>query len=486
MKAILLFLLTSVQALAVVTPNVPIGSNYYDVVDQLEAYGCGYSTFRIVRPQTFEDLRNAVYVNKDEDGCQAPSWLLKERSVIFRQAYIPRVLIHSLFSDGDELPLLGTEARLFPTFPLRQGRPTYQGGNIFTEIELSSGGGGDGDFGYAVAWTLGWVGSYKNYQSFLGRLYSQDAYVKAGYKWTELLVGRLGVQFGGAKHGQLLLSGINDPITMAKFSVRPHFWANWLKWLGPISFDTWVGLLGESSFVNESKVWAITLGMRPAKWLEFAILQLYQFGGDTAPNLDVGDLFQMLYYSGADKLATKRNRSLGVAVDVWAPNQSAKLYTQLYWSELGEIRNWFLDDISTLLGLWVPRLGSFDFRAEFVNTVPNAYKHSFWRQGLTREGSSLGHPLGPDAKGAYVDIGVSSLGDFRPVLGVLWETRNQMQSSGLATETRYGAGLSLQKRWSRTRLVAQLQVHSVKNHQYIVGNDNEVFAFNSVLEYLLF
>ncbi len=66
-----LFLL-SLSAQAQVSPGVSPERSSYDSIDQLEAFGCAYATSRILRPQAFADLRDAVYVAETEALCAAP------------------------------------------------------------------------------------------------------------------------------------------------------------------------------------------------------------------------------------------------------------------------------------------------------------------------------------------------------------------------------------------------------------------------------
>lgn len=489
----LLWLASSAPAFARLSENSPPYGADYDDLRRLEAYGCAYPTYRATAPQGHSDLGNAIYIPKEKDEdvdvenpvekpdpCKAPEWLRKERAFLLRPMLANELRIEGVWMRNDAIPLLGTEATVTPLFDQRENRTTFNGPNLYTELSVA-GATNYGDFGFAAGATPGWVGALDNQKSFDGRVYLHEGYLKVGYRWAEVTFGRTALRFGQTEHGSLLFSASSDPIDLLKFSIRPHILASWLDFLGPVTFDTFFTPPLHSAFVNNARLFGVQLGLRPISWLEIAFLELNQFGGDGVAGLSFSDFLRMAAYSGSADLDNRRNRSFGTDIAFWLPSKSARLYTQLYFDALEATSKWFSDDISYLTGLWIPRLGPLDVRFEYVHTVQNAYRSKLYGQGLTYEGSPLGHPLGPDAEGAYFDLGLPAVfGDWRPTLGALYEGR-ALHASALAPaeEIRYGGTFGIKKRWQLVELDAQVAYHLIKNALYQPGPDT-----NSVAGYL--
>jgi hypothetical protein len=464
----LLFLLWATvapDAQAKISANTPSYLPSYEDLDRLEAYGCAYPTYRALTPQASYDLHTAFVADSEEKPCQAPEWLLQERLFDARYPQPNELRIESVWLHNDLTPLLGTEALVTPLFPLRENRTTFNGPNLYTELtantEVSL-----GEFGLALSATPGWLGALDDYRHFDGRFYLHEGYVKAGYRWAELTFGRMALRFGETAHGSLLLSAATQPIDLISFAIRPHLLGSFLDYLGPFTFETFLTPPATSAFVDNARLWGVEMGIRPFSWFELSLLELYQFGGDGVPGLDLGEFLRMLPYGGGSDLNARRNRNLGVDLAFWLPGHSAKLYSQLMFDNLDAVSNWLDRDMSVLTGLWLPRLGSWDLRLEYVHTVPDAYLSALYKQGFTYDSSILGHPLGPDAQGVYLDAGLPAWALWRPTVGILYEQRGIHLSGQVSPESRYGFTAGAKKRWSAVEFDLQLAYHLIKNPLY--------------------
>ena len=460
-------------------------SNAYEVVDRLESYGCAYSTLRLLRPQTHEDLRSAVYAEGAE-MCQAPEWLLRERQRLFIPSGPSFFEAQSLSMAPEEIiSLQGIEANVTPLFPFRQGRPSVGGTNLYLELTFNADS-GQSPYGLGISVTPAFAALLQDYEAFSSDFYLQQGYVKAGYGWAELLVGKMNLQFGDAKHGALMLSRATKPMEMIKFTLRPHIMGGPLHALGPFSFETFVARLGPSQFVADAKLWGVTFGLRPAAEFETALLILNQFSGEGAADLEISDFLRMLIFSGSDDLDLKRHRGLTWHLGFWLFQKRLKWYTQFYFEKLGEIGTWFNDDVSALMGFWLPRLGELDLRLEVVNIVPTAYQHPFWKQGFTHQGTALGHPLGPDARAAYLDVGFPFIEGFmKPELNLGFEQRLLNPQAGQATEQRITVGANLHRRWTSTSMGVAGNFATLINPLYLPGQTNTLFSVYAWLKYEL-
>ncbi len=479
MRLVAALLLMSSVAVARITPGVVPEHSWYDSIDQLEAFGCAYATSRLLRPQAYEDLRNAVYVAETEDLCKAPEWLLGERQRLFYPIYTNAASASAYFHQNDSLPLNGVEGGGSTIFPLRSGRPTVDGGNLNLEFRFVTSAGKEGGMGLAFGVTGGFLGALQNYNSGVARFYLQEAFATAGYGRTELTFGRVARQFGDAYHGTLLLSLASRPMDSLELVVRPHILGSPFGFLGPVSLRAFAGNLDRSAFVNNARLAGLAISLRPTAWLEIGWMELYQFGGAGVPALQARDILSLLLYSGDPRLDAKRSRSSVFQVSLREPKTHAKLYLQGYFEgHTGET--------SGLLGLWFPKVGWSDLRFEIAYTSENAYTNSTYRQGLTREGIMLGHPLGPDAMGGYFDFGFPIFTAWRGELGLSLEARDHHPSATSVTENRYGAGLNLKRHWINTTLSLEGKYTYALGAGYVANESNNLVSALATLSYSFF
>jgi hypothetical protein len=443
--------------------NIPVSDPIYEYLDRLEAFNCAYSTLRVFGPQTHQDLIAAVYVTEDQDRCEAPEWLLRERQILTRPLYALRVENRTVAVPDDFLLLSGTGGLISPVVPLREGRDTLGGVTSGTEI-LAQTGTQLSRVAIAAGVRPGWVGFIPEAVGMRGRFYLQEGYVKLGYGWSELTWGRVGLRFGQTKHGSLLFSGAAAPMDLIKYTLRPVV-PGFAKFLGPVSVDAWWGRQDRRGLSQGANLAAIQLAMRPLHWLELGWAELFQFGGPLVPTMTLGDFARMALYLRDDRLDLRRSRSMATHLGIWFPKRTAKLYTQTLFSSLHSA-----DDFSFLLGLWFPRVGSTQLRFEWVHTGQEPYHQSLFPNGLAYENSPLGHPLGPDGTGLYADFEFLLFDQWRVEVGAQYESRGPGNSiAGRAAERRWGTSLTARKRWFEMELEASVVFQNSRNAGYQPG-----------------
>jgi hypothetical protein len=420
-----------------------------------------------------------VYVAGAEDLCKAPEWLLRERQRLFHPFLANEASAAAFFQQNDRVLLEGTEAGTTPLFPLRSGRPAADGANLNLEFQFAAQAGRDDGLGIALGVTPGFALLLADYSSLTGRFYLQEAYAKIGYGWWELTFGRLQRQFGDSRHGTLLLSRSARPMDSLEIALRPHVLGTPFGFLGPFSFRIFAGNLDKSAFVSGAKLGGLEISLRPTRGLELAWMELYQFGGTGVAPLEPADLLKLLIYSADPALDAKRSRSSVFQISLREPKTHGKLYLQTYFEG-------YTGEVSALAGVYFPKVGSSDLRFEAAYTAEHAYQHPTYRQGLTREGLPLGHPLGPDALGGYLDLGFPLLTSWRGEVGAFAEARDRHPAAGVATEVRYGGGLSLRRHWQSTSFSLEGRYGYLQGAQYLPGQTNSVLSVQSFLSYSFF
>lgn len=486
MQALLLlsFLLTFPWALAraqtSLSPNVAPGHFLYDLLDSLDAHRCLRSTYRLIKPQAYLDLRRAIFV-PEGTPCSAPEWLLLRTKAFESPQYANRARAQTLVFRDDVVPLAGVDAAVLPAFPFQAGRPLVNGGNFYAELDLGIGAGRD--WGLAAGIIPGWGGGWDWGSSLRGQFYLYEGYLKAGYRRAEITWGRTQLELGDARHGTLLLSRAAKPLDLVKLSVRPHVLGTPFGFLGSFTVESFLAWQGDRSGVPGAKLWGVALGIRPAPFFETGFLQLHQLGGTGAPSLDAGDALALFALGGDPQ---KTNRMLAWHVNAWLFRHALKLYWQVAFERLGRPADWLERDLSWLLGAFLGRLGEVTLRLEVARTAPRAYTDGFWTQGLVHDGTPLGHPLGPDGLGAYFDVGLPNAGGFDLELGLFLEERGRGLAGSLAREQRIGASFGLNRRWGRYQLAASAYYARANEHRFVPGARNDIGAVQATLHYLLF
>lgn len=452
------------QVIAKISNDVPPILPHVNWVDRIESHGCAFFTFRAFQPQSHGDLLEALTPFAEMD-CLGPDWLLLERQLLGRPQLQSEVRVFSLLGQYESLSLLGQSARIDPLQSLREGRPVTQGPQIYTELNLNSQLVSRSEWGLAMSITPGWLLTYEDLERVLGKVYLQEGYIKGGYRRTEIIFGRLSERFGEAKYGNLLLSGAQKPLNVLKFSVRPH-WIEPLSFMGPMTFQTWVGTDQSKTGRKDATLWALQWGARPFTFLEFGILNLMQFGGAGSSSLDFSDYLKMLIASSDPDLEDRRHQSFATHLGVWGPQQKVKLYQQFLFGKLRRPSQWFSEDVSWLVGLWFPKIGAGDLRFEWVNTRNTAYSHPIYTQGWSHDQTPLGHPIGNGGQAIYADVSLPLIENWRPQVGISFEERNRDQLFNVSNETRWGGALSAIRRVRAFEWDLELKGQHVRNKNY--------------------
>lgn len=463
---------------AAITNDVPPILPNAGWVDRIEAYGCSAKTFRAFQPQSHGDLLEALMIFSDSQ-CEGPEWLLTEREILGRSYLQSETRIFALLAADRPLNLLGMSAHVDPFQSMREGRGIFAGPSLYGEINFNSEMIRGREWGMVVSATPGFVLAHENSSWLRGKSYLQEGYIKAGFRRTELVFGRIAERFGEAKNGNLILSGAHRPLDMLKLSIRPH-WIKPVSFLGPVAFQTWVGNDESEVGYKNARLWAVQIGMRPFTFFEWGFLNLMHLGGTGAPSLEFSDYFSLLGGSQDSQVKLKRHQSYATHLAFWGPKHNFKIYNQFFFGSLGRLEEWFSRDISWLIGLWFPKLGAGDARLEIVSTRATAYSDSRWTQGWSHSDTPLGHPLGNSALGVYLDFSLPLIENWRPQLGFSYESRNRDKLGGLESETRLSSSLSAIKRFELIELNLQLKSQRIDNLDYLVRApawETGLFAF---------
>jgi hypothetical protein len=444
--------------LAEVSLNVPAGSQAYDYLERLEALGCALPTLRSVGPQSAVDISTAL--SGDSARCKAPEWLLDERQVLMRPVPPTEIRADGFGAVSDRLQLVGIPASLWPLFPQRQNRPTVNGINLSTEFSLGTSSSTE-EWGYAIALTPGVYFGRDVNSSLFGRFYLQEGYVKVGYHFSEFTMGRFARRFGHTRHGSLLYSSATAPMDQVEYALRPVVSSS-LPFLGPMTFRAWFATQTEASGPAATKLIGAEWGVRPLRAWEVALAEVTQVGGEGVVDGRLGV-------------------SLALSSSLWIFNRFIKLSGQVLAERVTLSGP---TPISLQGSLWFPRVGKTDVRFEYAKTSPQSYQDPVWLQGLTYRESPMGHPLGPDAQGAYLDIGLPPLFTWwRIELGGVYEARGVSFSGPRSPEVRIGGELSVGRRFGFSDVRVKAAFHTIRSPQYTPNTEADSLGIGAVYRY---
>ena len=241
-----------------------------------------------------------------------------------------------------------------------------------------------------------------------------DAYIGVNLSNWQLLAGKQSLSWGPGPGGSLLWSDNAEPVDMIRLvNSEPSRLPGFLKYLGPLSVDQFVGRLEGGTFVPHPFIYGTKISLKPIPDFEFGFGRTTTIGGRGGDPLTFGNLVDS--YFGRVSTDTAGDSVPGdshVAVD-WTFNVP-KLGNYLVF-----YGDWYSDDDPIPFqaprrsayrpGFYVthfPGIPKLDFHFEAANTesavvghgVANTGNLDYWnftyRDGYTNNGFLIGNVVG--------------------------------------------------------------------------------------------
>lgn len=228
--------------------------------------------------------------------------------------------------------------------------------------------------------------------------------------WS-LSAGYTPMWWGPGWDSALLLSTNARPIpgiTLSRVSADA-FESQWLSWIGPWTFTTFMGQLEESGrTIGKPLFWASKISIKPFKQLELSASRSTQWGGNGRGS-GFSDFWEIVIPSESDN---KVNNSTDVndlgSIDLrWNSDffsQPFGLYYEMAFEDYG-ISTLAPSKRSHLFGVDSDintHLGLFSVFAEFSDTYHQEcaciYEHDIYRSGYTHRGKVIGSTYGKNAQ----------------------------------------------------------------------------------------
>jgi hypothetical protein len=241
-----------------------------------------------------------------------------------------------------------------------------------------------------------------------------DAYIGVNLDNWQILVGKQSLSWGPGLGGSLLWSDNSEPVDMVRMvNSEPSRLPGFLKYLGPLSVDQFIGRLEGGTFIPHPYIYGTKISLKPIPNFEFGYGRTTTIGGKGGDPLTPGNFVDSFF--GRLSNGTAGHSVPGdshVAVD-WTFNvPKVGNYLVLYG-------DWYSDDDPIPFqaparsayhpGFYIthfPGIPKLDFRVEAANTessvighgVPNTGDLNYWnftyRDGYTNNGFLIGNVVG--------------------------------------------------------------------------------------------
>lgn len=253
------------------------------------------------------------------------------------------------------------------------------------------------------------------------RLFLKTGYVKFGWKNLALKFGRDAIWWGPGFRGGYVLSNNPPAFNMVQLKTEAPFGLPWIfKHLGKFGFDFAHLWLDDDHRVHQDpKMIAMRASWMPFSWFEIAVNRTTTYGGSGRPEYSsLSDWWKVI--SGVEEHAGGEFDNevfLGYELSFNMPFlrrltrnviKGGRLYQDRAspdaWAPWMEGRGEFdLISDSNLYGIYLTT-GKTDLRAELADGRNATYAPDKYPAGYTYRGFIIGHPLGRDGNGTYIEL----------------------------------------------------------------------------------
>jgi hypothetical protein len=258
-----------------------------------------------------------------------------------------------------------------------------------------------------------------------------------------LYVGQLGHWWGPGQDGSLIWStaGLAIPGVGLRRAEETPFETRWLSWVGPWSYEIFLGRMQHNVLVPGTRVFSMRLQAQPLPGLELGASRLIHWGGSIGDNSfssladaflgrsnDPGDVNNEIAGFDARYTWLPGGNPLSVYGQFIGEDEAGKLPTKYlsqvgaeYKHMLGTARlHWHLEAADTMTG----RLFGLQSGRPGI-----AYSHSQYRDGMYHEGLPIAHFIGGDGRAYSLGLNVTPVANrFRLRYGLRF-TRAQVNES---------------------------------------------------------
>lgn len=399
---------------AVASTSVEVGEEVYAILSRLEAEGVIQSAILTAKPLSRKEVVRLIL--EAEKNAQGRSAFIQRYVEILKEKF------RADLEGGKYIKLLdSTRLSLIHTDKVSSvsQSPNIKANSSETDLSYNNDGyeyqdGMNSRMEFRSRGELGWFSYYLKpevrYSDSDLDVLMEKIYGVLAVKGWELQVGTDSQWWGPGYFGSILLSNNAQPFPMAKFTNTSPIYLPWiLKHLGLFKFTAFVTRLEEDRVVPEPYLWGMRLNFKPIPYFEVALQRTALLGGEGRPE-GFSTWWDSFWGRNEDDPAKGGDQRAGFDAKLTVPLKVQPF--QLYFDGAGEDEaggwpsNW-----AYLFGIYLPRILDFErveLRAEYVNTYYSSkpylwYNNTIYRSGYTYEGRIIGHHVGTDSTGLFVE-----------------------------------------------------------------------------------
>ncbi|HET8747554.1 MAG TPA: capsule assembly Wzi family protein [Ramlibacter sp.] len=249
---------------------------------------------------------------------------------------------------------------------------------------------------------------------------AEGSYLAGAWGGQVFYAGQIPHWWGPAQDGSLIWSNaaLAIPGVGVRRATERPFETRWLSWLGPWSYEVFLGKMLHNRLVPGVRVVAMRLQAQPLPGLEVGLSRLTQWGGAISENGPRAHLRAV--FSRPNEEGVKNNEIAGFdARYTWLPGGNPlSLYGQLIGEDESDLRPTNYIGIAGLQFKHSLAGARVQWHVETADTMsrrlfglrdgrPNtAYVHTEFLDGMYHEGLPIGHFLGGDGKAHSLGVRV--------------------------------------------------------------------------------
>jgi hypothetical protein len=419
--SLILLIVAPVPCGALVSTNVPLDHWSYREVDKLANYGLIDSAMLTMKPISRVEMARHIAqarqtLGRMDDPPDVLSGIIDRLTKEFRGELILIGALDGAYSGSFLKPVEDPYVRLVwadrePDLENVRGDTFESGSNVRA--------------GFASRLKLWERAAFYVHPEF--RIASADSdgdlqliagYGKVQAERFEIQVGKDSLWWGPGHRGSILMSNNAEPLTMVKVTNPQPMQLPWvLRYLGPYRAQWFLSELEEDRHIPNAKLSGVRLNFKPLPLWEVGFSRVFMFGGRGMSRVGLRDYAKLLLATSNQE---EDNQIAGFDTSILLPLadipycdglplRSVKFYVDgAGEDEAGGLpSNW-----GWLWGMQlndIGKTGRTDLRVEYADNhhhkKPNVfYTHSIYRSGYTYEGRVMGHFMGTDSRGAFVQL----------------------------------------------------------------------------------
>ena len=263
------------------------------------------------------------------------------------------------------------------------------------------------------------------------KLSLKKGYGKFRWKNLALKAGRDSIWWGPSIRGVWIISNNPREFDMIQLKTEAPFRLPWIfRYLGEFRFNfAHLWLDDDHRVHSDPKMLAMRASWMPISWFEIALNRTTTYGGSGRPGYSsLSDWWKVITgvedrvpggkfnnetffgYEISINMPFVRRLSFGLLKGGRLYREHASPDTTAPWHEGYDKFNMISE--SKLIGIYVTT-GKTDFRFEYAKSRFATYAPDIYRAGYTYRGFIIGHPLGRDGRGYYLEVSRRFSSKFR-------------------------------------------------------------------------